>query len=88
MLNDALHTFQNSCMQFKQSTDRRVFRSCNNFGPLRSYNTLPMLTDFGSAEDVELGAWPIQVDAYRAPEVLLGWGWSKSADIWKLGPLV
>ena len=81
MLNDAVHTFQNSCMQFKQSTDRRVFRSCNNFGPLRSYITTPMLTDFGSAEDVGFGAWPIQVDTYRAPEVLLGWSWSKSADI-------
>ena len=31
---------------------------------------------------------PIQPDSYRAPEVLLGVGWSYSADIWNLGVMV
>ncbi|KKK22391.1 hypothetical protein ARAM_002221 [Aspergillus rambellii] len=53
----------------------------------------PQITDFGAATllsndrhdgTVQLGTSPIQPDHYRAPEVVLGCGWSFSADIWNL----
>lgn len=75
---------------FKESSHgRRIFHSQNDFGPLKSYRTFPVIADFGLAEmDIDIDAHPIQPDAYRAPEVLLGWGWSTSAVIWNLGHLV
>ncbi|OAA54151.1 protein kinase [Niveomyces insectorum RCEF 264] len=75
---------------------RTIYRSQNNFGPLEvdKPGLLPVITDFGLARfgDVdETGIRsrrePIQAPAYHAPEVLLGTGWSYSADIWNLGVL-
>jgi serine/threonine protein kinase len=71
--------------------DRTIYRSHNDFGRLRSFRILPKIADFGLAECVdgqELHRHPIQPPLYHAPEVLLGTGWSYSADIWNLGVLV
>jgi serine/threonine protein kinase len=82
------------------NTGRVVYRCHNNFGPLDSSglgNMYPQITDFGAATllgndghdgTVQLGTRPIQPDYYRAPEVVLGCGWSFSADIWNLGVMV
>ena len=90
VLRKQAEEFENAEQFFKESLiGRRIFQSQNDFGPLRSYRTLPVIADFGLAEmDINIDAHPIQPDAYRAPEVLLGWGWSSSADIWNLGHLV
>ncbi|CAK4033103.1 CMGC kinase [Lecanosticta acicola] len=80
--------FQTSENLFKQGTGRRIYQSRSDFGPLQSYITPPVIGDLDSAEDVDMGAHPTQPDVYRAPEVVLGWGWSSSADIWNLGHLV
>lgn len=90
VLQQKAEHFENAEQFFKESLNgRRIFQSQNDFGPLRSYRTLPVIADFGLAEmDIDIDAHPCQPDAYRAPEVLLGWGWSSSADIWNLGHLV
>jgi hypothetical protein len=82
-------------MQFKtdSNTGRNGYRCHNDFGPLDSSglgNMYSQITDFVAAtllgEDkhdgsIQLGTRPIQPDYYRAPEVVLGCGWSFSADI-------
>lgn len=82
------------------NTGQVVYRCHNNFGPLDPSglgNMYPQITDYGAAtllgddgEDgtIQLGTRPIQPDYYRAPEVVLGCGWSFSADIWNLGVMV
>lgn len=78
--------------QKKDLTGRTVYLSHNNFGPLKSLKgVLPKLVDYGLSHRLEpgkLGHHPIQPDYYRAPEVILGKGWTYSADIWNLGVLV
>ncbi|KAI9373877.1 kinase-like domain-containing protein [Aspergillus egyptiacus] len=34
------------------------------------------------------GVYPIQANHYREPEVILGWGWKTSTDIWNLGVIL
>ncbi|KAE8372866.1 hypothetical protein BDV26DRAFT_285610 [Aspergillus bertholletiae] len=82
------------------NTGRVVYRCHNDFGPLDPSglgNMYPQPTDFGAATllgngrhdgAVQLGTRPIQPGHYRAPEVVLGCGWSFSADIWNLGVIV
>ncbi|KAL2061953.1 hypothetical protein VTL71DRAFT_7331 [Oculimacula yallundae] len=70
-----------------------IYQSHNQFGPLRTQlgPIVPKLADFGHAQwikDSEPQINPIQPDYYRAPEVILGTGWSYSADIWNLGVLL
>lgn len=86
---------QNIDLPMQQKTDstgRTVYLCHNNFGHLQSFTGfLPMIIDFGLAkrlEPGELGHHPIQPDPLRAPEVILGCGWTYSADIWNLGVLV
>jgi len=68
---------------------RYTYRSHNDFGPLRSSKVLPKIADFGTAQPGDrLQIHPIQPDYYRAPEVLLGVGWSYNADVWNLGAMV
>lgn len=80
-------------MARKQVGDRMVYRSYNDFGPVYKGlgGMIPQITDFGSAQrgdgDKPL-IHPIQPDEYRAPEVLLGTGWSYSADMWNFGIMV
>jgi serine/threonine protein kinase len=52
---------------------------------------MPVITDFGAAQygdKAPVRIPPIQPHAYRAPEVMLGIGWSYSADMWNFGLLV
>ena len=70
---------------------RSIFQSCNDFGRLKSFRTLPKIGDFGLAQPgdgSEALRHPIQPPLYHAPEVLLGTGWTYKADIWNLGVLV
>lgn len=79
-------------MPRKVNGGHTVFLSHNDFGPLRSYYILPKITDFGLAhhqnDSPVLNRHPVQPDGYRAPEVILGAGWTYSVDIWNLGLLV
>jgi serine/threonine protein kinase len=70
-----------------------IYQSHNQFGPLQVQlgPIVPKIADFSHAQwitDSEPHINPIQSDYYRAPEVILGTGWSYSADIWNLGVLV
>ena len=69
---------------------RTVYLSHNDFGALRSSSVLPKITDFGLSQHGKNGLrrHPAQSDHYRAPEVILGAGWTYSADIWNLGVMV
>ncbi|KAJ5479837.1 hypothetical protein N7530_005346 [Penicillium desertorum] len=84
-------------------TNRTTYQSYDGFGPMDVEdiaNVLPKTTDFGSAwkfDDVDpetksqhqsVVTYPIQPGYYRAPEVVLGYGWDFSADIWNFGVLV
>lgn len=77
-------------MPMKIQNGRTVYLSHNDFGPLRSSSIMPKIGDFGLAQygKNELQRHPIQQNYYRAPEVILGAGWTYSADIWNLGVLV
>ncbi|KAM5453273.1 hypothetical protein McanMca71_004361 [Microsporum canis] len=79
-------------MPHKSNNGSTVYLSHNDFGPVRSYYILPKITDFGLAHRQKdpslLNRHPIQPDHYRAPEVILGAGWTYSADIWNLGLLM
>lgn len=75
--------------------NRVVYRCHNNFGAFDGERALkktyPKITDFGLAvrgDQSELRINPIQPDDCHAPEVLLGTGWSYSADIWNFGIMV
>lgn len=74
---------------------RSVYQCQNDFGQVKDRPSLlkmsPKLADFGLAHDgTRQGPFinPIQPDRYHAPEVLLGTGWSYSADIWNYAILV
>jgi serine/threonine-protein kinase SRPK3 len=77
-------------MARKVKDDRVVYRSHNEFGPLKSFGIPPKIGDFGLAQriiDSRRNIHPIQPDHYRAPEVIVGIGRSYSTDIWNLGVL-
>ncbi|KAK2767599.1 hypothetical protein FQN54_003757, partial [Arachnomyces sp. PD_36] len=93
LVRDFLEAQSKLSIHYKiDSAGRHVYRRQNNFGPIRKLaNIIPMIADFGNAEQLEpgyQGVYPIQADHYRAPEVILGYGWSSSTDIWNLGVLV
>ncbi|PLB43367.1 protein kinase [Aspergillus steynii IBT 23096] len=93
VLNDFMNSQLDQPMEYKiDSTGRPVFRRRNNFGPLKKFNNMPMLVDFGIAakfdSDNAMGIYPIQPHHYRAPEVILGCGWKASADIWNMGTIL
>ena len=88
VLHEEAEQLQDADFAFKQSSGRRIFQSHPGFGPMRSLIAKPIIADFGLAVRTDFGAYLIQPDAYRAPKVLLGWGWTASADIWNLGNLV
>jgi serine/threonine-protein kinase SRPK3 len=71
--------------------DSSVYLSHYDFGGFKSFRTLLNLVDFGLAQRTdgpEPLRHPIQPPLFHAPEVILGTGWSYSADIWNLGVLV
>ncbi|KAJ6155144.1 hypothetical protein N7470_005710 [Penicillium chermesinum] len=92
VLRDFARAQSSNPMPRKTRDGHRVYLSKNDFGSLRSYYILPKITDFGLAhlqEDISvLNRHPIQPDDYRAPEVIVGAGWTYSADIWNLGVLM
>ncbi|KAK4999465.1 hypothetical protein LTR66_001522 [Elasticomyces elasticus] len=74
---------------------RAVYRCHNDFGDFDGKAALrkmfPKITDFGLAERGDQPGpriHPIQPAHCHAPEVLLGTGWSYSADIWNFGIMV
>ncbi|KKA20987.1 hypothetical protein T310_4986 [Rasamsonia emersonii CBS 393.64] len=74
----------------KKGKDRTVYQSFH-LGKPRSWALWPKITDFGQAKRInesEMNILPIQPEAYRAPEVFLGTGYTYSADIWNLGALI
>ncbi|CAK44789.1 uncharacterized protein An04g08230 [Aspergillus niger] len=73
----------------KQLEDRTIYLSRNHFGVEANGSGRPVITDFGLAVDGSRAHYhPIQPDSSRAPEVILGAGWSYSADIWNLAALL
>ncbi|KAI9708347.1 MAG: hypothetical protein M1820_004051 [Bogoriella megaspora] len=80
-------------MAQKSYEDRVVYRSNNLLGLLkweRFRFIWPKITDFGLAQrhTGQPQIIPIQPRQFCAPEVLLGTGWSYSADIWNFGLMV
>lgn len=75
----------------KQLEDRTIYLSRNQFGVEANQLGRPVITDFGLSADgggSRVHRFSIQPDEYRAPEVVLGTGWSYGADVWNLGVLV
>ncbi|KAI0403311.1 putative serine/threonine-protein kinase [Xylaria palmicola] len=82
-------------MARKQVGARTVYRCHNDFGAIHGSNGLvnmyPKITDLGLAQRGDGPGpllHPIQPNDYHAPEVLLGVGWSYSADMWNFGVMV
>ncbi|PNY23331.1 Protein kinase-like domain protein, partial [Tolypocladium capitatum] len=80
-------------MARKHVGHRTVYRCHNDFGPVTHGlgNMIPQITDFGLAQrgdKAEPLIHPIQPNEFRAPEVLLGIGWSYSADMWNFGAMI
>lgn len=81
-------------MPRKDDGKRKVYLRHNDFGPIPEGGLgkiIPQITDFGQAQRGDKSKpliLPIQPNEYRAPEVLLGIGWSYSADIWNFGTMV
>ncbi|KAL1866970.1 hypothetical protein VTK73DRAFT_4439 [Phialemonium thermophilum] len=82
-------------MARKVAGERIVYRCHNDFGHINGKkalgNIFPKITDFGLAQRGDGPGpllYPIQPVDYHAPEVLLGTGWSYSADIWNFGLMV
>ncbi|CAG8956198.1 hypothetical protein HYFRA_00012115 [Hymenoscyphus fraxineus] len=49
----------------------------------------PVLCDFGNAADgTKVNNYDAYPDVYRCPEVMLGFPWSYSADIWNVGAMI
>jgi len=91
MLQRSIEKASKSPAAYKAGADRTVFQSVDDFGPLQSQDLSLQIGDFGHAERGDVGnpqIHPIQPDQYRAPEVILGAGWTYSADIWNVGVLV
>ena len=90
VINDFARAQVQNPMPRKVQDGRTVYLSHNDFGPLRSLSIIPKLGDYGLAQygNNGLNRHPTQPDHYRAPEVILGAGWTYSADIWNLGVLV
>lgn len=79
-------------MARKHVGDRTMYRCHNDFGRIDGDDALkkmyPKITDFGLAQRGDHPGplvHPIQPNDCHVPEVLLGCGWSYSADIWNFG---
>ncbi|KAI0809835.1 kinase domain-containing protein [Xylaria sp. FL0064] len=82
-------------MARKRVGTRTVYRCHNDFGHIQGDNGLvkmyPKITDLGLAQRGDGPGpllHPIQPNDCHAPEVLLGVGWSYSADMWNFGIVV
>lgn len=77
VIEDFIEEQAENPMPRKVIDGRSIYLSHNNFGPLKSLNVLPTITDFGLAEvgnGPEPLRHPIQPPLYHAPEVILGTG--------------
>ena len=83
-------------------TKHTIYQGYNGFGAMDVEDigkVVPRITDFGSAcqfavdpetksQNEPVLTYPIQPSYDRALEVVLGYGWDYSADIWNFGVLV
>ncbi|CDH55852.1 serine threonine-protein kinase afc3 [Lichtheimia corymbifera JMRC:FSU:9682] len=73
--------------RFTMTTDKGVGKQA--FVRYIPYNSDIQLVDFGSATfENEFHAATVSTRHYRAPEVILGLGWSYPCDIWSIGCVV
>ncbi|KFY73632.1 hypothetical protein V499_06284 [Pseudogymnoascus sp. VKM F-103] len=73
---------------YKEGDGRRVYQSQPDFGRFTKGTGVLKISDFGAAvfgDTTRLHYHDIQPEQFAAPEVLLGAGWTYSADIWNLG---
>lgn len=85
---DAKDEYTNPLPQ-KQIDERTIYLSRNNYGKLRRPTGMIAITDFDLSVTGDVPrAGSIQVDIFRAPEVILGAGYTYAADIWNLGVMV
>lgn len=81
--------YQNPLSQKNNPDGRTIYLSRNDYGVPRKTLGNVQITDFDlavSGDNPTSGC--IQAEIYRAPEVVLGAGYSYSADIWDLGVMV
>lgn len=79
VLGDFMNTQLKTPMQYKtDSTGRPIYLFHNEFRPLKNLKAIRQIVDFGQANELDAenkyGVYPIQIDYYRAPEVILGCG--------------
>lgn len=81
-------------MPRKEYPDHTVYKCYRGLGDMDEAligNMVAKIADFGLshvAHARSVVTMPIQPDSFRAPEVILGAGWSYSADMWNLAALV
>lgn len=86
---DAENEFRNPLPQKHYEDGRIIYLARNDYGPLERLVGIVRITDFDLAvlgKTAHKGC--IQAPAYRAPEVILDFGYVHSADIWSLGVMV
>lgn len=91
VLRDYVHQQEADPAPFEERRGRPVYQSRPDFGRLRNGVGFVKLTDFGLAVRGNVPTkhtHDIQPLEYTAPEVMLGAGWTYSADIWNLGLVV
>ncbi|KAI9830512.1 MAG: hypothetical protein M1819_005470 [Sarea resinae] len=85
---DARDEYENPLPQ-KIYDDRTMYLSRNNYGRPSSFTGIISITGFGlSVKGDSLPNGCIQVEPYRAPEVILDAGWTYSSDVWNLGVML
>lgn len=85
---DARDEYNNPLPQ-KVTNERTIYLARNNYGKLMKATAAIQITDFDLAvSGTRKHTGPIQVEIYRAPEVILDIGYTYSADIWNLGVMV
>ncbi|TWU70510.1 hypothetical protein ED733_000831 [Metarhizium rileyi] len=85
---DARDEYNNPLPQ-KVTDERTIYLARNNYGELVKPTAAVQITDFDLAvSGMTKHTGPIQVESYRAPEVILNAGYTYSADIWNLGVML